>query len=105
MRRIGLNEALFRELNERLKELNETFAPITRTMTLVCECGDAACTERISMTPEEYEQLRADPATFAVIRGHAAAGVEVVEKRGAYDILRKGPGPPQRLAEVTDPRR
>ena len=104
MRRIGLNEALFRELNERLSALDEAFAPTTEAMELVCECGDAGCTERITMTPAQYEQLRADPATFAVVRGHASADVEAVEERGDYDVLRKEPGLPRRLAEATDPR-
>ena len=93
--RVAHNEASFRRLNEELGVMG----------VFVCECGDASCTERIAMTPAQYEQLRADPATFAVIRGHASAGVEAVEERGEYDILRKEPGPPRGLAEATDPRR
>ena len=38
-RRLGLNEALFREVNERLRGLNEAFGEVTNRMELVCECA------------------------------------------------------------------
>jgi hypothetical protein len=104
-RRIGLNEAVFREANEALRGLNETFAAYTEKMELVCECGDGACAERITMSPSEYEEIRSDPAMFAIAPGHEAAGVEqVVRKREGYDVVRKHAGTARRLAEGTDPR-
>ncbi len=104
-RRIGLNQALFREVNERLDDLNRTFATITDTVDLVCECGDARCTERITMSIRDYEALRSNPHQFAVIPGHERAGVErVLEKREGYDVVEKEAGLPQKLAETTDPR-
>jgi hypothetical protein len=49
--------------------------------------------------------VRKDPAHFAVAPGHEAPDVErVIEQHGTYDIVRKFPGPPTRLAEATDPR-
>jgi hypothetical protein len=44
-RRIGLNEAVFREANERIREVNETFATLTDELLLVCECGQSTCAE------------------------------------------------------------
>jgi len=41
--RIGLNEAVFREVNERIEDLAETFDLRTQSLDLICECGDAAC--------------------------------------------------------------
>jgi hypothetical protein len=39
-RRIGRNEAVFREANGRIQELNQIFATFTDELVLVCECGD-----------------------------------------------------------------
>ena len=104
-RRIGLNEAVFREANERIEELNQTFATLTDQLVLVCECGHADCTEKISMSAAEYEELRADSAHFAIVHGHEIPDVEqVVDEREGYDVVRKDDGVARRIAEVTDPR-
>lgn len=104
-RRIGLNEAVFREANERIQELNQTFATFTDELVLVCECGDGKCVEQITMPPAEYEELRADPAQFAIAPGHEIPDVErVIAQRDGYDVVRKNEGVPERIAEVTDPR-
>ena len=104
-RRIGLNEAIFREANERIEELNQTFATITDELVLVCECGYADCTEKISISPAEYEELRADSAHFAIVHGHEIPEVErVVAEREGYDIVRKDDGVARKIAQVTDPR-
>jgi hypothetical protein len=102
-KRIGLNEAVFREVNERIDNLAETFD--VEHLDLVCECGNGDCLERISMSHSEYEQLRSDPQLFAVYPGHEVTDVEaVVEKRSGYHIVRKNTGAPERIAEQTDPR-
>jgi hypothetical protein len=48
------NEAVFRAVNERLEDLNRTFGSFSAQMRLMCECADAACNERISVTDVEY---------------------------------------------------
>jgi hypothetical protein len=102
---IGLNEAVFREVNERIEGLADTFDLNAEPLDLLCECGDAACVQRITMTHAEYEQLRSDPHTFAVYPGHEAPDVEtVVAKRKGYDIVEKDSGVPEQVAERTDPR-
>jgi hypothetical protein len=103
--RIGLNEAVFREVNERIEALAETFQLGSQPLDLVCECGDASCLKRISMTQAEYEQLRSEAHQFAVYPDHVAPDVEdVVERRRGYDIVRKDEGVPKKIAERTDPR-
>jgi hypothetical protein len=104
-RRIGVNEAVFREANERIQELNETFATVTDRLVLVCECGDGSCVEQISMGAAAYEELRGDPANFAIVPGHEIPDVEeVIAKHEEYVVVRKGEGIPRRIAEATDPR-
>ena len=104
-RRIGMNEALFREVNERLQELAEGFARTPEKLDLICECGNASCASRIEMDREEYEQVRSDSTTFAIAKGHAIPDVEeIVERRKAYDVVRKTGGEAEKVAEKTDPR-
>jgi hypothetical protein len=103
--RIGLNEAVFRQVNERINDLAEHFGLEDQPLDLVCECGDPSCVERISMSRDEYEELRSDPTHFAVFPGHEEPDVEsILERRGAYDIVRKHEGEPAQIAEQTDPR-
>jgi hypothetical protein len=103
-RRIGENEALFRQVNERLRDVNDAFGSVTGDFEIVCECGDVDCAERITLTVDEYTDLRSDPRYFAVIRGHVAEDVEEVIRRGdRYDVIQKSPGAPARLAKVTEP--
>ena len=103
--RIGLNEAVFREVNERIENLADRFELNDEPLDLVCECGDSDCVRRISMTRAEYEELRSDPRQFAVHPGHEYAEVEeVIERRKGYDIVAKNEGVPERIAEQTDPR-
>lgn len=104
-RRIGLNEAVFRQVNERIRELGNEFGLTVQPLDLVCECGDDTCAERIELTVADYEQLRSEPAQFAVVPGHQIGDVEeVVAERKGYAVVRKNVGEPEQLAEATDPR-
>ena len=103
--RIGLNEAIFREVNERIDNLAETFDLKAEPLDLVCECGDASCVQRISMTHAEYEQVRSDAHQFAVHPGHEYSDIErVIARRKGYDVVVKNKGAPEQIAERTDPR-
>jgi len=103
--RIGLNEAVFREVNERIEALAETFDLGTQPLDLICECGDASCVDRIHMTPAEYEQLRSDSHHFAIAPGHDIPDVEtVIARHQGYEVVSKDEGEPQEVAERTDRR-
>ena len=103
--RIGLNEAVFREVNERIEDLAEAFDLKTQPLDLICECGDGACVERLSMTRTEYEELRSDAHQFAVHPGHEFPDVEsVVARQKGYDVVVKNHGVSEQIAEQTDPR-
>jgi hypothetical protein len=104
-RRIGLNEAVFRQVNEQITGLADRFGLDERELDLICECGEASCVERISMPPAAYEAVRAEPARFAVYPGHDDPVVEqVVAKGKGYDVIEKHAGAPRELARKTDPR-
>jgi hypothetical protein len=103
--RIGLNEAVFREVNERIEQVAEAFNLHEEQLDLLCECGRADCVDRISMTHAEYEKLRSEPHQFAIRPGHEEDGVErVIARKNGYNIVEKVRGAPERIAEETDPR-
>jgi aerobic-type carbon monoxide dehydrogenase small subunit (CoxS/CutS family) len=104
-RRIGLNEAVFRQVNERIEQLADSFGLTSEKLVLICECGNASCTSRIEMDHQDYEALRSDAATFAVVKGHEIRDVEeIVKRHQAYDVVRKRAGGAKQVAEQTDPR-
>jgi hypothetical protein len=76
--RIGLNEALFREVNERVRQLTDDSQDGDEGLTIVCECGSENCTEELAIAYSAYQELRSDPALFAVSPGHVAPDVEAV---------------------------
>jgi hypothetical protein len=89
-RRIGENEVVFREVNERLRELGEGFSLVTDQAEFVCECRDASCVQRIAMPLAEYERVRSKPTWFVVVRGHEMPEYEqVVSENETYAIVEK----------------
>ena len=104
--RTGENEALFREVNERLKERKRDDLAWQAPSEWICECAEETCTERIVMSPLEYEQLRSEPTHFAVVPNeeHVSLDVErIVERRDRFWVVEKI-GEAAEVAEETDPR-
>ena len=97
--RLGKNEAVFREVNERINGLAHE-----NTSEYLCECGIRTCTETIQMTVSDYENVRAEPTHFAVLPGHEIPDVEdVVARKEAFLVVRKKAGAAAVAAEL-DPR-
>ena len=65
--RLAANEELFRQVNERIVELTDSWRS---DLELVCECADPECTTRLVLTVNEYERLRRRLRHFAVLPGH-----------------------------------
>ena len=104
-RRLTDNESLFREVNERLVDLNSALEVDVSRLQFLCECGDANCAAKIELSREEYERIRSDPATFVVLSGHEIHDIEEVVDRGEdYVIVRKREGGPAERAAADDPR-
>jgi hypothetical protein len=101
--RLARNEALFREVNERIEQISRDESQ--EPLEFLCECGDAGCTATIPLSRTEYERVRSDPMFFVVKPGHGAASVEdVVGEDERYQIVRKHEVE-ARIARETDPRR
>ena len=106
--RLAGNEALFREVNERVAEIAEQFCEVVPTVDPIeftCECASPACTELIAMTLVEYEAVRRMPTHFALVPGHELAGIErVVDRHPGYRVVEKQDDDAERVATETDPR-
>ncbi|HEY6583378.1 MAG TPA: hypothetical protein VIZ29_00895 [Gaiellaceae bacterium] len=90
--RAARNQTLFREVNERVKDVNEPFGDAVAPPDWVCECADPTCIEKITMSMEDYEALRSDPRHFAVAphESHVFFEVEgVVTRTERYWIVEK----------------
>jgi hypothetical protein len=105
IRRIGENEALYRAINERIEDLNDSFGLITESMTVICECASIECAEQIDLPIPEYERVRADATHFVVRPGHEVPEVEsVLERHDDWLLIQKDPGGPAELARALSER-
>lgn len=103
--RLGQNEVVYREVNERVLGINERFGIDAEHVSFVCECGRIACAERIDLTVEEYEAVRSSPIRFALVPGHDDPEVEtVVGQNERFAVVEKHHGGPAELAAAEDPR-
>jgi hypothetical protein len=105
-RRRAANEAVFREVNERIEGLQRDFSlTADEPLHVVCECDRLDCSVGLDVPVDVYERTRQDPARFLVAPGHEDGEVEeVLDSGGNYLIVRKRPGEPQEVAAETDPR-
>jgi hypothetical protein len=88
--RAARNEALLREVNERMEELSTTFQETASTTVFACECSDLSCVEPINMTLSEYEAIRSDSNQFLVVPRHVVPDVErVVREAEGYVVVAK----------------
>jgi hypothetical protein len=93
LRRQARNEALVRDVNERINAVDQD-TPASEsvdTFGFHCECGrDGTCEERIWMTLDEYDLVRAQDDRFALVPGHQTDEIErVVESNDRYVIVDK----------------
>lgn len=103
-RQIAENEARFRAVNEGIEYARSRLPSFS--FEIVCECGRDDCTERIQLTAEAYEHVRASGRRFALKPGHEITDLErVVERYDEYIVVEKAPGEPAEIAESHDPRR
>jgi 5-bromo-4-chloroindolyl phosphate hydrolysis protein len=102
--RLTKNEALFREVNERIHALNDFGAQAER-FSVVCECGQETCADVIQVNRDFYETVRAQSDRFIVVNGHVLPEIEtVVEQHEGFAVVDKHDGIPEKIAAQTDPR-
>jgi hypothetical protein len=97
LERKARNEALIREVNERIEKVDKaaeeaTFGPGGTLFEFLCECGggdagDVGCEEHVEMTIQEYEKVRSQDDRFAVCPGHEQEALEWVAARNERFVV------------------
>jgi hypothetical protein len=88
--RIAANEALFRRANELLRLRYEELRLDSERLPFICECGDETCTRTLTLTLDEYRDVRRHSHHYVVVPGHElAASEDVVEEEPDYSIVEK----------------
>ena len=100
LERQARNEALVREVNERINALDRDAAGSgavegVESFRFHCECGrEGGCPEQIWMTLEEYEVVRKQDDRFALVPGHETDGLEhVVDGNERFVIVTRSTRP------------
>jgi hypothetical protein len=104
--RAAINENTFREINEQLVAAVALDAGDDELHDVVCECARVDCTELVTVSVPEYDEVRESGERFIVAPGaeHVAPEHErIVERRERYWIVEKV-GPAGDVAEALDPR-
>lgn len=108
--RIAENETRFRAANEDLRGAGLRLGiDGAQPSPFICECGDPSCTQIVRLTLAEYEQVRSDPNTFAVVLGHDDPATErivtgdVVDRNDRFAVVKKR-GEFRDATEGTSPR-
>ena len=85
------SEALFRNVNERVVEIDRAHGvPADELASFLCECAQTSCVDRVALSIEEYERIRAHARWFVLLPGHERPDVErVVQRAEAYLIVEK----------------
>ncbi|MFN2471941.1 MAG: hypothetical protein ABR583_13335 [Gaiellaceae bacterium] len=107
--RIVKNEALHRDVNERVRQVEDRMSArgLLEPRTLdeyFCECGLGDCMEKIRLTREEYEEVRSSPIRFAIMPEHLIADVErVLTQNERFAMIEKVAGE-REIATARHPR-
>jgi hypothetical protein len=88
-RRLAQNEVLFREVNERVRDVASQLGD-DGGYEYFCECANKDCTFRVPLRIADYEAIREDPRQFVVLPEHFTPEVEIlVGQTDTYWIVRK----------------
>ena len=104
-KQVGRNENEARTANEIVSVDGEQAKLLGHdALAVLCECGDRGCHDPVTMSVDEYEEIRSEPAHFAVLGGHEILDCErVVATRDGYLIVEKF-GDAGNIASASDPR-
>lgn len=102
--RLAQNEDFFRSVNERIRDLAGRHGSDEHRYEFLCECGDTACVERVTLSLEEYEAVRADATRFVLAEGHDDATIEKVVESAPDHVVVEKVGVAGAVAQALDPR-
>ena len=95
-------QAFYRDVNERIASISREIG--SGPLEILCECGAAACTERVLIASKEYERVRGEATHFALLAGHEDRTVEDIVWTGDGFLVVANYGVAATIARRTDPR-
>jgi hypothetical protein len=102
--RLARNEALFRDVNERVRAIAAVHGDDDHVYEFYCECSNVDCTFQLRATLTEYEGVRAHSDRFMIAPDHSLPEIErVVDVNENWWVVEKQ-GEPGELVDDLDPR-
>ncbi len=84
--REAVNQALFRHINNQLRDLHP--AESEHVAEFLCECGAGGCMTTIPIRLARYAEIRTNPLLSITLAGHHNPAVErVVEDHGSWTVV------------------
>jgi hypothetical protein len=93
IRTVSKNRTLFREVNERIRDVNARFGASEGMYLALCECERAGCTAHVEVSAAVHAEICADPGRFIVAPGHEVATETVLAEASTYSIVAPLPSP------------
>jgi hypothetical protein len=99
------NQAVFREANERIREIVDQPDVVLPVVPFVCECGDPSCRRLLNVPLAVYANVRRSPRRFLHAPDHINDGTSgsVVETLDGFAVVEKS-GVSGEVAEREVPR-
>ncbi len=102
--RLARNEALFREVNERVNEIAMLHGDDGHVYEFFCECSDRACTFQLRAALADYERVRMNGDRFLIAPAHETIEIEIVVERTPEWWVVEKQGEASQIVEELDPR-
>jgi hypothetical protein len=93
--RAAEQHALYRAVNAHIVALLDRFNSglPESSVEVYCECGRSECTEKVSLSRDEYERARSSTIHFLAAPGHTLPNVErVILDNGRYTVVELASG-------------
>jgi len=85
-------QMLFRQVNERVRDLNTDLGPSARIADFVCECRDPECSERLTLSLEQFDAIRSHPNRHVVRSDHLEPAYEhTVDLQRGFSVVERDP--------------
>lgn len=89
------NQALYREVNNRIAELASSLVGVGEPQSFICECSRLGCSAQVEVPPEVYAQICDKPGAFLVHPGHEdSVSEEILASQNNYAVVRLRPHTP-----------
>ena len=102
-RRLAENEALAREVNDRVGDVAASWYADDEHMAFVCECSHNDCSSRVHLRMADYAHVRSSPHWFVMVPEHLVPEIEREVERLDGVLVAEKIGPGREVAEETAP--